>query len=152
MWADNDKRRRIDNGYLLNAIASHLALTDYQESRAEYLLSAIHFSTYGSFYTVKDITFIVCVLVADADYRGDHVDYQQDGMIYYPAKKYPSRVDIEADYGCYDDPLRAPTTTWEERQIAEGYEPFVVLGERLGNSRKKLEKGIPKFSHILGDW
>jgi hypothetical protein len=89
----------------------------------QYLLHGIHFPTYSPYYTVRDITIIVCILVCNADYRGE-------GMIYYPTRKYPSESE-------------------KENGLREPHEPFQSLIDSLDVDSKVLEKGIPKFRNIL---
>ena len=126
---------------MLDAIASQLGLTRYQRERARYLLHNFRFSKYSPYYTVRDISLIVCLLVANADCR--------DGWVYYPTAVYnreKSPTEEEARKG--------PS---EERIVFEEFhETFQRLVDSLGVQQKKLEKGIPKFHHILNrdrpDW
>lgn len=122
-WEDNEQLRQKDNREMFNAIAGQLGLSRHQRERALYLLNGIHFPTYSPYYTVRDISIIVCILVSNADYRGD-------GMIYYPTRKYPSEPKKEND-------------------LQEPYEPFQALIDTLGVDLRVLEKGIPKFRTIL---
>lgn len=132
-WADNDRRREQDNQAILNAIGGQLGLSHYQQERARYLLCGVNYPTYSPFYTVRDICLIVCLLVVNADYDGE-------GMVYYPTRKYPKTGDDE-------EPQKGPS---EKRVVLQKpHETFERLVDSLGVDERVLEKGIPKFRYLL---
>jgi hypothetical protein len=141
-WGDNEQLRKRDNRAMLDAIASQLGLSRHQRERARYLLHNFRFSKYSPYYSVLDISLIVCLLVANADFRGD-------GWVYYPTAVYNrEKSAIE------EETQKAPS---EERIVFEEFhETFQRLIDSLGVQQRKLEKGIPKFRHILNrdrpDW
>lgn len=122
-WSNNKQLRKKDNREMLDAIAGYLGLSRHQRERALYHLHDFKFQNYSPYYTVRDINIIVCVLVSNVDYRGE-------GMIYYPTQKDPSGPEE-------GDGLQNPQ------------EPFQALIDSLGVDRRVIEKGIPKFRHIL---
>ena len=76
-WGDNEQLRKRDNRAMLDAIASQLGLTRHQRERARYLLYNFRFSKYSPYDTVRDISVIICLLVANADFRGDGWVYRK---------------------------------------------------------------------------
>lgn len=134
-WADNERRRKQDNQAMLDAMAGYLGLSRHQRERARYLLHDFPFAKYGSYYTVRDISLIVCLLVTNVDYRGD-------GMVYYPTKKYSEREPVD------EETARKPPS--EKRVVFEEFhETFQRLIDSLGVKPHVLEKGIPKFRDVL---
>lgn len=124
-WADQGKLFKQDNDRILGAIAGQIGLTRIQKDQAQRLFEKIHFPTYSPYYRVVDIAFYVCVLVADEDYRGN-------GRIYYPTKRK------------YDQPRG-------DDHVADAHEAFVEMVEylNLDSPKGKIEKGLPKFKHIV---
>lgn len=124
-WADKDKLYKQDNDRIFEAIAGQIGLTRTQKDRARNLFRDIHFPTYSPYYRVVDIAFYVCVLVADEDYRGE-------GWVYYPTKQE------------YNQPRG-------DDHAKDAHEAFVEIAEGLDldNPRGKIEKGLPKFKHVI---
>lgn len=122
-WADQKKLRQMDNDYLFDAIAGYIELSPYQKRRAKMIFRGLPYSRWSPYYDVKTIAFIVCLLVANEDYRGD-------GMIYYPTKNYDHLDKLKHN-------LNYP------------HEPFEDMASRLDITSRKLEKGIPKFRSYL---
>lgn len=125
-WANKPKLFQQDNDAIFEAIAGQLDLTPWQKERGRYLFRTVHFPTYSPYYTVVDIAFYVCVLVANGDYRGD-------GWIYYPTKKD------------YNQPRGID-------HVRDAHEGFIELADNLDldTPEGKIENGLPKFEGVLG--
>jgi hypothetical protein len=122
-WADKSKLFAQDNDHQFEAMASYLGLTRPQKELGRNYLRQIHLPTYSPFYTALDISFYICVIVADEDYCGN-------GWVYYPTKR------------TYRQPRG-------EDHVRDAYETFAELADSLGLDPHKIEKGLPKFKHVI---
>lgn len=69
-WADESKRRRMDNLAIYDAISSQLELTPFQKRRGRELFDSLNLRRLG--YPAEMVAFCVCVAVAREDGREYH--------------------------------------------------------------------------------
>jgi hypothetical protein len=125
-WANKEKLYQIDNDAVFDAIAGQIELSRYQRQRGKILFRRIDFPKYSPYYTVTDIAFYVCVLVANEDYRGK-------GRIYHPNKKhYKHKIGIDS--------------------VGNPQDVFIGIATQLNLDipENKINAGLEKFRKIIG--
>lgn len=88
----NERRATIkDNLAIVNAIAGHLELTDYQKQRSETVFEALPNSLYGAYESAL-LALCVCGLVA-----------REDGRTYHPNNAHPNSDTTTEFTDVFDD-------------------------------------------------